>query len=210
MIAQEARATKAMIVIVRDSFSSMPLDSPSIVFLLGGNAYEPLRRTGGLYVLPDLTDIPFDVRTVTVKCKGFFDAQAPLNPISLPLSKPLAELTAFVDLQPNALYDYAADTTVLRGQVRSTDGPLNDIEVSATFTNRFGVHRCTTKTCGQQGKSDFYSGRYALALPGATAQTTKVKLDVKGDGYAPYTGSVEVTGLRTTVLPPIQLQAANA
>ncbi|MGN6318299.1 hypothetical protein [Trinickia sp.] len=210
MIAQEAAASAAMILMIMDSFSDEPIDGPAIVFLLGGSRYEPLYRAGGLYVFPDLTDVPSDVCTVTVKCKGFFDAHAPLTLISLPLCEPLAELTVRIDLEPNALYDYPADTTVLRGQVRSSDGPLNDIEVSAMFTDRLGLHCCSTKTSGQPGKGDFYGGRYALALPAVTPQTIKVKLDVKGRGYEPYADSVEIMGLRSSVLPPIQLQAMNA
>lgn len=180
-LAQVSGKSKAILQL-RDGFSGEAINDASVTFRLDKVAYEPLRKGGGFYVFFDLSDTALHLLSIT--CRGFFDAQITLSVISLPLTKPLAEVVNVCDLEPSALYAYPPGTAIVRGQVTSGGKPLAGAEVFACSADRLGAwHWRKTRSAGYPCDKASPGGHYALALPRAAANG-EIMLRFAKDGHA--------------------------
>lgn len=191
---------------LRDGFSGEPLDDAPVSFRLDQAPCGPIHKGSGFYIFTGLLDT--SPHRLDVSCAGFVDAQTTLTMISLPLTKPLADLIVVLELGPSPAYSYPVGTTLLRGQVTSVGEPVGDAEVFAAFQDRLGTwHWRKTKTYGTQRASPYF-GHYALALP-STAAKAEVNLRFTKDGHASHFDRVAPIRSQTTIIGA-NLQPANA
>jgi hypothetical protein len=194
------------ILLLRDGFSSEPIDDPSVTFQLDGVSCVPIHKGSGFYIFMDLLNT--SPHRLDVICSGFVDAQTRLTVISFPLVKPLAEFIVVLELGPSPAYSYPVGTTLLRGQVTSEGEPLADAEVFAAFCDRQGTWQWRkTQTYGTQRDSPYF-GHYVLALP-PTAANAEVNLRFTKDGHASHFDRVAPVRSSTTIVGA-NLQSANA
>jgi hypothetical protein len=161
-----------------DGFSGLPAIGLSPRFLVNQKPYSPLAKPEAFY---DFSELEAGNYQLLITDREFFSQQITVR---IPIPSRLADGIIPCRLQPNPLYSYPADTTLVRGlvELKHTGLSLPGVTVQARYLDWRGNLK---NDCTYSFDEENHEGRYALALSGKLVAETEVELSFSKLGHKP-------------------------
>jgi hypothetical protein len=170
-----------------DDLSGQPAEAAQPLFWLDSKPVKPQSKSNAFYVFENLPDGRYRLDIRFAKHR-YFDQTLTLQVPAL--ADNLAQAILPCRLQPTPLYPYAVGSTMMIGQIRSAEGLLSGVGISAHYSSANGKAKTVqTQSC------DFgrYQGRFAFALSGNLADQTHVQVRFEKADYSVLNIEIKLT-----------------